>query len=309
VLGYQALNLIDPDMIQIIHRVHTEFGVMDIQFADWSISVPNYLPQSGQLMLQTTGQRVLNVQVAPNMNPVVTILEPIEGSEMNAGTTLLFNATAVDPDGDEIASWNWILINGEGERLVGESSSGVFHATEQGEWLLRLIVADVNGGETQASIHFTINPKDNDNDFSDTCQTQGSNAWFDPVSGQLCGPDIFDEDDDNDGINDDRDDFPYDACAHKDTDGDSLPDSILTGCETDLTVADDDDYDGVPDSEDIDPTDASKGNTPETEEKSLTATLCSPGIVLTVGVLIVFTIFAILRYRGSDNTSFRRQED
>ena len=309
-LGYQTLNLLNPNQIQIVHRVHTEFGVMDVQFAEWSISVPNYLPQSGQLILDTTAQRVLNIEVAPNMNPVVNIIEPIEGSEMNAGNELIFNATAIDPDGDEIASWNWLLINDEGEEdLIAESSSGVFHAIEQGDWLLRLIVFDVNGGETQASIHFTVKPRDNDNDFSETCQTQGSNAWFDPVTGLLCGPDVFDEDDDNDGIRDDRDDFPFDACAHKDTDGDELPDSILTGCETDFIEDEDDDNDGVPDTEDIDPTDPSKGDTSETEEKSLTATLCSPGIVLTIGVLIVFSIFAILRYRGSENTAFRRQED
>ncbi|MEE3083603.1 MAG: hypothetical protein VX320_05930 [Candidatus Thermoplasmatota archaeon] len=306
-LGYQALNFIDPEIIQIISRVHSESGMMDVQFAEWSISVPNYLPQSGQLMLGTSGQRVLNIEVAPNMNPVITILQPLEGSEMNAGNTLEFNATALDPDGDEIVSWNWYLTNGEFERLIGESSSGEYHATEQGEWLLRLIVADENGGESQASIHFTINPMDNDNDFTESCLTQGPNAWSDPVTGLLCGPDVFDEDDDNDGIRDDRDDFPYDACAHKDTDGDALPDSILSNCETDFVADTDDDNDGIPDSEDPHPTDANIGT--ESEEKSLTATVCSPGVVLTVGVLFVFTIFAILRYRGADKTSFNRQED
>ncbi|MEE2758652.1 MAG: hypothetical protein VYA86_01590 [Candidatus Thermoplasmatota archaeon] len=306
-LGIQDLSFVDPDIIQILSRVHTESGTMDVQFANWSIASSNYLPQSGQLVLSTSGQRVLTIVVAPNMNPVITIIHPLEGSEINAGNTLHFNATATDPDGDEIVLWNWYLIGNDFERLIGESSSGEFYATEQGEWLLRLVVVDENGGESQASVLFTINPMDNDNDFIDSCQTQGSNAWFDPVTGHLCGPDLFDEDDDNDGIRDDRDDFPYDACAHKDTDGDALPDSILSNCETDFVADDDDDNDGIPDSEDSHPTDPNIGS--ESAEKSLAATVCSPGVVLTVGVLIVFTVFAILRYRGSDKTSFGRQED
>ena len=90
--------------------------------------------------------------------------------------------------------------------------------------------------------------------------------------------------------------------AHRDTDDDGLPDSIVTGCETNLDADDDDDDDGVPDSEDLDPTDASKGRaSEEAEERSLFATIFSPGGVLTAGVVIVFTVFAFLRSRAGED--------
>ena len=64
-----------------------------------------------------------------------------------------------------------------------------------------------------------------------------------------CGPDIYDKDDDNDGVLDTSDAYPTDPCANTDTDRDGQPDTIKCplGVTTWLTEDQDDDGDGVPD--------------------------------------------------------------
>ena len=52
---------------------------------------------------------------------------------------------------------------------------------------------------------------------------------------------------DRDGGKVREDAFPRDACASLDTDGDGYPDSLVVGCQTDLTADPDDDNDGVED--------------------------------------------------------------
>ena len=58
--------------------------------------------------------------------------------------------------------------------------------------------------------------------------------------------DACDDDDDDDGTKDAEDAFRTDACASTDTDGDGMPDSLVAGCDTDLTEDLDDDGDGFP---------------------------------------------------------------
>ena len=112
-------------------------------------------------------------------------------------------------------------------------------------------------------------------------------------------------DDDNDDFRDDVDLFHHDPCAHHDTDNDGMPNSIRPNCETDLVEDDDDDGDGVIDSEDIDPLDPGVGlYTEPAGEKSLIVTLCSPAVVLTLGIIIVFSTFAYLRF----NADIRRED-
>ena len=52
------------------------------------------------------------------------------------------------------------------------------------------------------------------------------------------GGDACDPDDDNDGVLDDADAFPLDACASVDADNDGRPDMLRENCETTLTVDD-----------------------------------------------------------------------
>ena len=63
--------------------------------------------------------------------------------------------------------------------------------------------------------------------------------------------DLWDTDDDNDGYLDESDDFPFDACAHLDTDGDGRPDFLLGGCVSPLVEDLDDDGDSWSDLDEV----------------------------------------------------------
>ncbi|MGY8670278.1 MAG: hypothetical protein ACKVJ7_04425, partial [Candidatus Poseidoniales archaeon] len=85
-----------------------------------------------------------------------------------------------------------------------------------------------------------------DGDWIDTCSDA---TWFDSLVSIHCGPDVYDEDDDNDGYYDEQDQWPRDPCAALDTDRDGQPNSIdcPEGYSTLLVEDQDDDNDGTPD--------------------------------------------------------------
>ena len=88
--------------------------------------------------------------------------------------------------------------------------------------------------------------KRQDNDYLLTCD---DNTWYDLTATRSCGPDVYDADDDNDGIIDSRDAWPLDSCAWQDTDNDGQPDALNCpeGVATELFEDQDDDGDGIPD--------------------------------------------------------------
>ena len=303
-LGEQQFEWVSPSQIIITHQAYTESGMVDAWYGDWTASSQGYLPTSGQLQLDTTGQRLLTIEMSLNSAPVVTIDGP-DSVELNAGQALNYSATAIDSNGDEITEWVWVLENGDDTILVGDSPTGTTFDTEQGEWTLRASAFDIHGAEGTDTITLTINAADADNDYIDSCPSTGANAWWDAENNHFCGPDVFDVDDDNDNYRDSVDQFPYDSCAHHDLDDDGLPNNIAPNCETDLVADDDDDGDGVVDSEDIDPLDPAIGSFADSSgEKSLIAIVCSPAVVLTLGLIIVFSTFAYLRF----NSEMRREE-
>ena len=90
----------------------------------------------------------------------------------------------------------------------------------------------------------------------DACP-RGDTGWTSAPStdndGDGCRDDSNEDlDDDNDGVKDTADAYPLDACASVDTDGDDLPDSLVTGCLTTLDEDPDDDNDEILDTEDVD---------------------------------------------------------
>ena len=302
-LGEQQLEWLNPTHIILIHQAYTDSGMTDAWDAQWSATSSGYLPSSGQLQLDTTGQRILNIELTVNAPPVVVIEIP-QMMEINAGQSLNYSATATDPNGDEIVEWVWVFESGDDILLVGDTASGTTSDTEQGGWLLRATAIDVHGAQGTATVAITVNAADADNDYLESCPSTGPNAWWDALNNRFCGPDVFDVDDDNDNFRDEADLFPYDSCAHHDTDGDGLPNSIANNCETDLVADDDDDGDGIPDVEDLDPLDPGVGAFSSGEDRSLIATLCSPAVVLSLALLILFSTFAYLRY----NAEMKREE-
>ena len=303
-LGEQEYDWENPSEVVIIHQAYTESGMIDAWYGQWTATSEGYLPSSGQLQLDTSGQRILTIEMSPNSPPQVSIDGP-ESLVINAGQVLNYSATATDPNGDEIIEWIWVLENADGTILIGDTASGTTIDTDQGDWTLRATAIDIHGAEGYDTVAITVNPADADSDYLESCPSVGGNAWWDAANNRFCGPDVFDVDDDNDDFRDDVDAFPYDACAHHDTDNDGLPNSIRSNCETDLVADDDDDGDGVLDSEDLDPLDAGVGLfEPSSEDRSILTTLCSPSVVLTLGLIIVFSTFAYLRF----NTDIRREE-
>ena len=115
-----------------------------------------------------------------------------------------------------------------------------------GMYILQVEVFDSLGLSTLVSQSFESIPLDSDGDNTVDCD---QNSWFDLKIGRSCGPDIYDDDDDNDGFSDSRDAWPLDACAWQDTDKDQQPDVINCpdGVTTFLIEDQDDDGDGIPD--------------------------------------------------------------
>lgn len=296
-IGEQSLSWNNPTSLVLLHEVYTSEGKNDAWVAQWSAELEGYLPASGQLQLDTTGQRHLSIEMLPNLPPVVTIISP-QSNEINAGLELNYSATALDPNGDQIIEWVWVIEADDMTILLGNSATGSSLLGEQGEWILRASAYDANGAVGHATMALTVNPSDNDGDNTETCPQSGNNAWWDSENNRFCGPDIFDLDDDNDDYKDDFDSFPNDPCAHHDTDNDGLPNSIRNGCVTTLTEDTDDDNDGILDSNDADPTDPNIGDRELNEESSFFVILFSPPVVLTFAVIVVFSTFAYMRSNG-----------
>ena len=107
-------------------------------------------------------------------------------------------------------------------------------------------MTDTLGLTSSTSVDFEVTLLDTDRDWLSSCDAE---TWFDASNGRSCGPDIYDGDDDDDGVSDEKDAFPLDACAAIDTDRDGQPDTIScpAGSTTWLTEDTDDDGDGIPD--------------------------------------------------------------
>ena len=192
---------------------------------------------------------LLVVEVLVNQAPTVGLQEPFAGQRVMEGDSIRATATYsddLDALSDIVLSWRVLDLQGNVVLLAGNEP--VFNITDltAGFYIVEVTATDSFGEKTSATVDFEYTLLDTDNDWSSTCS---SDAWFDPNTGKSCGPNIYDEDDDNDGFSDERDAFPLDPCAQIDTDGDTQPDVLdcPEGYTSWLTEDMDDDGDGTPD--------------------------------------------------------------
>ena len=154
-----------------------------------------------------------------------------------------------DFDSSSAMSYQWVITNDAGSEVYSFTSNNYNNTITlnlPGSYLLKIVVMDSNQAQTEEIIPIEVILLDSDGDYLSTCD---DTTWFDLAASRSCGPDVYDDDDDNDGIIDSRDDWPLDACAWQDTDSDGQPDEVNCpdGAASDLFEDQDDDGDGIPD--------------------------------------------------------------
>jgi hypothetical protein len=296
--------------IPLIYQTWSETGQSSSTTALWSATAMGYVAGSGAFSIGESTSRFYSAELNRNQDPVVSIVEPNGAITVQQGEPVNFSAVAQDPDcldddcteeGEEL-SFSWHLReqgeNSPGPQIFTGESGSLDSIGSVGVHIVTVVVSDPWGGSSFDALTITVILDDADGDFIDTCMINGLNAWYDMEEDRKCGPDVYDEDDDNDRIDDVRDAFPFDACAHSDNDLDGLPNSLLPNCETDLIEDDDDDNDGVPDSEDADPLDATIG---APASGSSDSGFFTPGVI--IPILILLVVVAAIFLRGTDRLS------
>ena len=235
--------------VELLLRTLTESS--ESVAGEWSIQATVVGSPTASLTVDSpaTAPSVLIVNVLINQAPEVQLLEPYAGQRVMEGDSIRASATYSDDmdDADGLVL-SWRVYDMQGNDVLQAGNEPVYNITDlqAGFYIVEVTVVDSFGEEATASMDFEYTLLDTDNDWSASCS---STTWFDPNTGKSCGPNIYDEDDDNDGFSDAKDAFPLDPCAQIDTDGDTQPDVLdcPDGFTSWLTEDMDDDGDGTPD--------------------------------------------------------------
>ncbi|HII23575.1 MAG TPA: hypothetical protein HA359_04895, partial [Candidatus Poseidoniaceae archaeon] len=192
-----------------------------------------------------------------------------------------------DFDSASAMSYQWVITNDAGSEVYSYNSNNYNNTitlNSPGSYLLKIVVIDSNQAQTEEIIPIEVILLDSDGDYLSTCD---DTTWFDLAASRSCGPDVYDDDDDNDGIIDSRDDWPLDACAWQDTDGDGQPDEVNCpeGVVSDLFEDQDDDGDGIPD--------VLEGTSDKSDGQFNLVTL----ILLVIGIVVVI-MFVVRTRKG-----------
>ncbi len=290
-------------------KVWTETGSIDVIQVTLTASSSGFIDNSLAYPINEFSNRDITIQLQRNQVPQVTITAPTSGDrEVQQGSGLEFTASYFDPDENsgEQATFTWYLRsqgeNPPGEEVFTGSEGRIGTFNEVGVYTVTVRVTDAWGGVGEDALSITVVLADADADYIETCPSDGPNPWYDLTEDRLCGPDVYDDDDDNDRIPDERDAFPTDPCAHSDNDMDGLPNSLIPDCETDLIEDDDDDNDGTLDSVDADPLDA----TIQGAEVGDSGGLLSPAVILPLVLVVVVVLLVFLR---ASRTDFDNRDD
>lgn len=249
-----AISFIGAQNISLIWKKVTSEGEENLVNATLSVSLVGALPISISVSLGPSFE-IPSIILESNPSPIVSIILPEGLNQISQGSATTssgaiteINYTASDEHG--IASVTWYLLNLEtNEEIITISNSAyALSGLEEGEYSISIIVTDNYNALTVKTKLFTITPSDNDGDNIETCVSE---LWWDDQNQRHCGPDNADKDDDNDGVVDTLDAFPFDLCASKDTDSDGSPDNIIENCETSLITDEDVDGNGIIDSQEV----------------------------------------------------------
>jgi LPXTG-motif cell wall-anchored protein len=243
--------------------------------------LPSY---STEVSVGPDADQTIQINLISNEGPSVEITHPDDGQRFMETLPIEVKALVsddLDLVSDLIISWTVTFSQTTVMQLSGVSNN--ITDLQAGIYVLTLSVTDTQGVTSTDSLSFEITLLDSDNDWIGTCNSE---TWFDPENSVRCGPDIYDEDDDNDAIYDTRDPWPTDPCASMDTDGDGQPDEIQCpiGTTTWLVEDPDDDGDGIPD--------ILESNNEETSSSS-NSTL----VLIVIFILISAGAFIVLRKR------------
>ena len=236
----------------------------------------------------TSAPDVIVVNVQSNQAPSVNLVEPYPGQRVMEGDSIRASATFSDDlDAPEQVLLSWKVYDMQGNIVLQGGNEPMYNITDLGAgfYVVEVTATDSLGQSSSASMDFEYTQLDSDGDWTSSCS---SDTWFDATTGKSCGPNIYDEDDDNDGFSDSKDAFPLDPCAQVDTDGDTQPDVLdcPPGFTSWLTEDMDDDGDGIPD--------LLEGGTTDDTDLDLNALL----VVLTLLVIVVGLFFVRLRRGG-----------
>ena len=197
----------------------------------------------------TLGAGPVTLTVLGNQAPAVSFERPISGARVMESTPIEAQLS-VEDDHEAAAdlSYAWTVRDDMGTVMMRSTDALAWNITDLPAdlYLIEVVVTDAYGASTTVLLDVEVTPLDTDGDWTASCSEL---TWYDEQTATPCGPDVYDLDDDGDGIRDTRDDFPMDACATVDTDEDGQPDDVECppGQSTWLVADQDDDGDGIPD--------------------------------------------------------------
>ena len=213
-----------------------------------------------------------------NQAPEINSVSPTEFDTIMQSIPFVSTIDATDDyDSSSQLNYHWIITDNTGSEVYTASlgnDTNLITLVLPGSYLLKVVVTDSFQAQSEMIIPIEVELLDSDGDYILTCD---DTTWFDLSASRSCGPDVYDNDDDNDGIIDSRDEWPLDPCAWQDTDGDGQPDNLNCpeGVNSDLFEDQDDDGDGIPDT--------LEGSTSNSEGSFNSVTL----ILLVVGIIVV----------------------
>ena len=213
-----------------------------------------------------------------NQPPQVNSILPTELDTIMQTIPFVSTINATDDyDLPSQMNYQWTITDNTGSEVYSATSNNYTNSITillPGSYLLKVVVTDSFQSKAEKITPIEVKLLDSDDDYISTCD---GNTWFDLSASRSCGPDVYDNDDDNDGIIDSRDEWPLDPCAWQDTDGDRQPDELNCpdGLTSDLFEDQDDDGDGIPDT--------LEGSTSNSDGSFNSVTL----ILLVLGVIVV----------------------